>query len=58
MREYLVLMETMAPKREIEVLHRCIDSAEALEKLVLSSDKFEGLIVEGKCRVLMTTYKK
>ena len=58
MRVYLVIIETMAPKREIEVLHRSSDGAEALEKLVSFSDKLEESIVAGKCRVMMTTYKK
>jgi hypothetical protein len=58
MRVYLVVMETLAPKREIEVLHRSSDSAEALEKLVSFSDKWEESIVAGRCRVLMTTYKE
>ncbi|HYF83205.1 MAG TPA: hypothetical protein VEB00_09295 [Clostridia bacterium] len=58
MRMYLVIMETIAPKREIEVLHRNSDGAEALEKLVSFSDKLEESIVAGKCRVMMITYKE
>lgn len=56
MREYLIILETMAPEREIEVLHSTNDSSEALEQLVALSDKREESIITGKCRVIMTTY--
>ena len=56
MRIYLVILETIAPERKIEVLHSTGDGAEALDKLVFYSDKWEKAIVAGKCRVLMTTY--
>ncbi len=58
MRVYLIILETAAPKREIEILHNTGDSNEALNKLISYSDKWEESIVTGKCRVLMTTYEK
>ncbi|HYE11922.1 MAG TPA: hypothetical protein VEF53_17275 [Patescibacteria group bacterium] len=56
MRVYLIILETAAPKREIEVLHSTGDSIEALNELIAHSDKWEESIVTGRCRVLMTTY--
>ena len=58
MRVYLIVLETIAPKREIEVLQRTTDSNEALKRLVAHSDEWEESIVAGKCRVLMTTYEE
>ncbi len=58
MRVYLVILETMALEREIEVLHSTNDGNEALNILVAHSDKWEESIVAGKCRVMMTTYEE
>lgn len=56
LRIYLIILETMAPMRRIEVLHNTSDGDEALKNLISSSDKWEESIVSGNCRVMMTTY--
>lgn len=55
---FLIILESMAPLRKIEVLHSTCSGQEALEKLVADSDMREEEIVAGNCRVIMTTYEE
>ena len=56
MRIYLIILETYTEGRKIEVLATTNDSTEALRELIHYSDQWEASIVEGMCRVYMTTY--
>ena len=56
MRVYLIILETYTEGRKIEVLHSTHDSTVALRELIHYSDQWEASIVEGICRVYMTTY--
>lgn len=56
MRFYMIVRETIAREREIEVLHSTNDSSEAILKLIAFSDEWEESILSGRCRVLMSTF--
>ncbi len=56
MRIYMIILETITDGRRIEILHSTNDSTEAVIELINNSDKWETAIVEGRCKVYMTTY--